>query len=431
MDFARHPAAWRGRELAKDHSWEYRFGAAELSELHAAALALVSRTPSPNLAHLRPSDAPLPLLEPRLAEWRSTLLSGRGFVLLRGVPVDSWPRKVVESAYLALGAHLGSFVPQNSNGDLLGHVKDDGSDPNDPTVRRYRTREPQPYHVDGSDAVGLLCLVPAKSGGKSSIVSSVEIYNEVARKRPDLMDLLRVPYYFDSYGQNAPGTDPWFTTPLFVGTKDAFRFFYVRWYIDKAQGNPRVPRLSKKQVELLDLIDALAASDELRLDMDFAPGDIQLVSNRVVLHAREGYEDWEEPERKRHLLRLWLAMDDKNAAPESFDDVIPGAPEPTKSKIHQLCIRDPTDEYVERPTQQNNDAPDDKSASGDNDGAFDDEAFDDEAFDDESINQDAGSLNSDGQVEAGPGAVAPRRSQRLSSVTVRYNFDEGEDFEDD
>jgi hypothetical protein len=42
--------------------------------------------------------------------------------------------------------------------------------------------------------------------------------------------------------------------------------------------------------------------------MDFRVGDIQFLSNRTILHSRTDYVDAAEPERKRHLLRLWLMM---------------------------------------------------------------------------------------------------------------------------
>jgi hypothetical protein len=227
---------------------------------------------------------------------------------VRGLPVDELGEDGSAVAYVVLGVHLGVPVSQNAAGDLLGHVRDDGSDPNDPTVRRYRTRLAQPFHVDGSDVVGLLCLQPAKSGGLSQIVSSVTVYEEVARRRPDLEPLLHEPWFFDRYGEQRPGEQPWFAMPIVTGLPERFRFTYLRWYIDKAQSHPEVPRLTVAQVELLDLIDELASDPTLHLDMDFVPGDIQWLANRTILHSRTGYEDHEDPARRRHLLRLWLTL---------------------------------------------------------------------------------------------------------------------------
>ena len=251
---------------------------------------------------------PLPILSGVIDGWADELDAGRGFVLVRGVPVDELGEDGAAIAYVVMGAHLGVPVSQNAAGDLLGHVRDDGSDPDDPTVRRYRTRLAQPFHVDGSDVVGLLCLQPAKSGGLSQIVSSVTVYEEVARRRPDLVELLQERWYFDRYGEERPGERPWFAMPILSGLPDRFGFVYLRWYIDKAQSHPEVPRLTAAQVELLDLIDALAQDPELHLDMDFVPGDIQWLANRTILHSRTAYEDHNDPARRRHLLRLWLTL---------------------------------------------------------------------------------------------------------------------------
>jgi hypothetical protein len=240
--------------------------------------------------------------------WADELDAGRGFVLVRGLPVDQLGERGASIAYVVLGVHLGVPVSQNANGDLLGHVRDDGSDPEDPMVRRYRTRLAQPFHVDGSDVVGLSCLQPAKAGGLSQIVSSVTVYNEVARRRPDLEPLLHEPWYFDRYGEERLGERPWFAAPIVSGLPDRFRFVYLRWYIDKAQHHPDVPRLSDAQVELLDLIDELTEDPQLHLDMDFTPGDIQLLANRTILHSRTAYKDHDDPARRRHLLRLWLTL---------------------------------------------------------------------------------------------------------------------------
>ena len=176
-------AAWRGADLS-GRDWVYELTAREVDELRGAVE--VVRAAGLALDGLRREDVPLPMLSPVIDGWADELDAGRGFVLVRGVPVDELGEDGAAIAYVALGVHLGVPVSQNAAGDLLGHVRDDGSDPDDPTVRRYRTRLAQPFHVDGSDVVGLLCLQPAKSGGLSQIVSSVTVFDEVARRRPDL-----------------------------------------------------------------------------------------------------------------------------------------------------------------------------------------------------------------------------------------------------
>jgi hypothetical protein len=284
----------------------YELSAVEVAELRRAVE--VVRAAGCPLETLTRQRVPLPTLSSVIDGWADELDAGRGFVLIRGLPVDELGDDGSAIAYVALGVHLGVPVSQNAAGDLLGHVRDDGSDPDDPTVRRYRTRLAQPFHVDGSDVVGLLCLQPAKSGGLSQIVSSVTVYEEVARSRPDLEPLLHEPWCFDRYGEERPGDRPWFEMPIVSGLPNRFRFTYLRWYIDKAQTHSEVPRLTDAQVELLDLIDALAQQPDLHLDMDFVPGDIQWLANRTILHSRTAYEDHDDPSRRRHLLRLWLTL---------------------------------------------------------------------------------------------------------------------------
>ena len=86
-------------------------------------------------------------------------------------------------------------------GHVLGHVQDLGLDVADPNVRIYQTNERQTYHTDSCDIVGLLCLKTAQSGGLSALVSSTTIFNEMRRRRPDLLKLLFQPLATDRRGE--------------------------------------------------------------------------------------------------------------------------------------------------------------------------------------------------------------------------------------
>ncbi len=298
------PAAWRGAEQARRRDWVRRLGRAEQAEL-AAALAHAKATGRP-MAQLTRQDFPLPTLAGTAAGWVRELDRGRGFVLVRGVPVERYDEDEAALAYWGLGLHMGTAVSQNAAGDLLGHVRDTGADPRDPSVRLYKTRTDLGFHCDGSDIVGLLCLARARSGGLSRIVSSVSVYNEILRRRPDLVALLYEPFPFDRNDEQPPGEPPFFSLPICRHEGGRLRFFYIGWYIRGSQRHPQAPRLTSRQLELLDLIDAIAADPAFHLDMDFEPGDIQWLKNSAILHARTAYEDHDEPARRRHLLRLWL-----------------------------------------------------------------------------------------------------------------------------
>lgn len=55
---------------------------------------------------------------------RAEILNGKGFILLKGFPVEKWGLHKSAVAYLGMGTYLGYFVSQNGRGHVLGHVKD-------------------------------------------------------------------------------------------------------------------------------------------------------------------------------------------------------------------------------------------------------------------------------------------------------------------
>lgn len=319
------PAAWLGSEMRHTEEWLHRLTPEEIADLDAAVAH--AKATGKALADLTPEDFPISTLGHAIREWNEVLENGRGFLLVRGVPVAGYTEEEASLAYWGIGMYMGTPTPQNSAGDLLGHVRDTGADPDDPTVRLYKTRVNLGFHTDGADLIGLLCLQQGKSGGRSRIVSSVSVYNEILRRRPDLIDLLYDTWHFDGHGQEVEGMPPYFSLPICYHEGERLRTFYVDWYIRQAQRHTDVPRLTPEQNELLDLITEIAEDPAFNLEMDFEPGDIQLLKNGVTLHARTDYEDWPEPERKRHLLRLWLAA----YAPDTAEDVMLNAGIPVKA----------------------------------------------------------------------------------------------------
>jgi hypothetical protein len=310
-------AAWYGPEIAGRDDWLMPLTSAEIAEIEAATRALAAR--EADIAAIAARDFPLPTLGPRLAaRVRDEVLNGRGFLLMRGLPVARWSMREAATAFFGLGAHLGHARSQNGKGHVLGHVRDLGLDAQDPNVRIYQTSARQTFHTDSCDVVGLLCLKTAKSGGLSALVSSTTIFNEMRRRRPDLLKLLFEPIATDRRGEVAEGQKPYFKIPVFSWHQGFLTAIYQRQYIDSAQRFPEAPRLTPAHIEALDLFDALANDPRLHLFMAFEPGDVQLVHNHTVLHDRTGFVDWPEPERRRHLLRLWLAASDARPLPAVF-----------------------------------------------------------------------------------------------------------------
>jgi hypothetical protein len=301
-------AAWRGSDMAADRSWRYRLSQEQIVDIEASlAKALARRKP---LGDMTREDFPLPSLSASIDAWRREITDGRGFQLISGVPTGKWSADESSVFFWCFGLHLGLPGAQNRKGDFLGHVRDTGADKSDPFVRQYLTTQNIPFHCDAADVVGLLCLKKAKSGGKSRIASSVSAFNELLRRRPDLATVLFEPFMLDTRDEkDATGVKflPVEPCRYFGG---ALRTFYHAEYFRTSQRHNGV-ELSARQAEALDLYDEITGAPRFYLDMEFEPGDIQLLSNHTIIHARTDYEDYPESERKRHLLRLWLSIEDK------------------------------------------------------------------------------------------------------------------------
>ena len=300
-------AAWRRRDVDDEASWRSVLGVEQVDELRRAVAH--ARAAGRPLGQLRASDFPLPTLATEVAGWRDEIQAGRGFQVVCGVPVEEWSEEEASLCFWCLGLHMGRPGAQNPQGDLLGHVRDDGADAADPFVRLYRTASDIEYHCDAADVVGLLCLRAAKSGGASRIVSSVAVHDELLRRRPDLAPRLYEPFLLDLRNEDASGAIRYLPIPPCRHAGGRLRTFYHSDYFRSVVRHDDVPPFTDVERELLDLYEEIAASSDLYLDMDLAPGDIQWLSNHSILHARTAYEDHTEPERKRHLLRLWLSVE--------------------------------------------------------------------------------------------------------------------------
>ena len=319
-------AAWYGPELAGRGDWIERLSEADVREVESAVVQLHQSWP--NLATITAQDVPLPTLGPRLHGILDQVINGRGFVLIKGLLVERWSRREAAVAFLMIGVQLGNLRMQNAEGHLLGHVRDLGRSSDDPNTRIYQTRERQTHHTDSCDVVGLMCLQQAKSGGLSSLVSSTTIFNEMRRRRPDLLSVLMQPIETDRRGEVPEGSKPYFNISVFNYHDGLVSAIYQRQYIESARRFHEVPPLSPLQIEALDLLDQLANDPKLNLMMELEPGDIQLVHNHTILHDRTAFEDYPEPDRKRHLLRLWLAPPNARPLPEvyaeRFGSITPG-----------------------------------------------------------------------------------------------------------
>jgi hypothetical protein len=313
------PSVWTGAEMAARSDWIYVLDASEVGELKAAA-DNAAATGKPMEA-VQQDDFPLSKLGSVLADVAGELEEGRGFVLLRGLPINEHPLERTALIYWGLARHLGVPVQQNGKGELLTHVRDVGGregqfDGKVNMARGYNTTKELGYHTDSSDVVGLLCLQAAKVGGLSTIASAGAVHNEILRTRPDLLDLMYQVYPADNYGEQGAGHPPIHYSSICTYYQQKLSFRYIPNTDKVIKKYPELGVLPEGFEEMPQLIQELA--HENHLDMEFEPGDLQLLNNYAVLHARTAFEDHPEPERRRDLLRVWLTLHNARDLPITF-----------------------------------------------------------------------------------------------------------------
>lgn len=309
-----HRSAWTAGELAADPRWVFRLNDADRAEIDAAVEAVKS---AGKRAFEFGRDAfPLPGLADRIADMVDEVENGRGCVLIKGMDVER-PLDDVKIAYWGLGVHLGWPVAQNARGDLIGNIRDFGRGYQEKNVRGYTTNAELGFHCDAMDAVSLLCLRPAKSGGESLIASSTAIFNEILATRPEALELLGRGFHFDLRGEGVTGgadETTFHKVPVFSWYEGRLSCRYNAKTIIDGQAKAGEP-LSEDEQAIVTLVRQLAADPRFRFSMDFEPGDVQVLSNHLILHSRTAFEDWPDEEKKRHLIRLWFNLDPDVARP--------------------------------------------------------------------------------------------------------------------
>lgn len=296
------PAGWYPEDLAANDAWIYELTDQEANEVREVVAQIEER--ELDILDIGGGDIEMPRLDLSLATLYDEILNGRGFFLLRGVPVAEFSHAQAAAAFWVIGSRFGRPISQNNKSHLLGHVKNFGGDYNAPDVRGYQTNAQLNFHCDQCDYVALLCMHPSKSGGASRIASGVTVYNELLKAHPELVEELIAEFYVSRHGEVSPGQDPWYKLPVYSFHDGYFSGRGASGHAIKAQDIPGVPPMTETQLRAFKTFREIA--NQFYFDMEFRPGDIQILHNHVTLHSRTSFEDWPEIERKRHLMRLWL-----------------------------------------------------------------------------------------------------------------------------
>ena len=312
-------SALYGPEEEKKSEWIYRLDKEDINEIENLTVKFLSSNKT--LTKLNKNDFYFENLgEKYLRKIDDELKNGRGFVLIRGMPVNEWSREKIITAYMGLCSYFGNFRVQNKKGHLLGHVKDLGKDTTkDFTARVYETTYRQTFHSDRSDIVSLLCLNKAKKGGESLLVSSMTIFNKILENNPEYLPILFEPFPLDRRGEEGGNQKGYSMTPVYYEKNGKISSYFLRQYLESSTRFEGVT-ISDKQREALDIVDKYANDENLYMKMMFEPGDIQVIYNHTLFHDRMSYEDYDDQSKKRHLLRLWISAYEDRELSEKYID---------------------------------------------------------------------------------------------------------------
>ena len=238
------------------------------------------------------------------------LNSGRGFAIVERLPIEQYTVQEALAMYWLIGQFLGSPMEQNIQGTLLYDVRDTGQ--NVAQGARFSvTNAESSFHNDNSfgetlpELVGLLCLHTAKSGGQSQLISGYALHNELLENHPDVLETLYQLFCFDRRGQFKAGESPTSQFPIFQWSGDELTLRYLHYYIQV--GHERAGKmLTTDQKKALDVVEGLLCRADFRVEFNLQPGQMLFTNNRWILHNRTAFEDYTDPERRRHYVRLWL-----------------------------------------------------------------------------------------------------------------------------
>ena len=318
------PGEWKLSDLQNNKDWIIELNKHDQKEIIDATTFSLKSTKA--LIDLKASDFPISTFQRKIEAAKVQLKTGLGFVLLRNLPVNQFNDDEVKVMFWGLGQYLGHPEPQDKAGSLLHVVTDTGAKvKNSDNVRGFQTNQELQFHTDGGDVFGLLCVRAAKRGGLSKLVSSVAIFNEIERLRPDLAIELQEGFHFDTRSQN-PNESKYQTVPIFIKHDGLVSALHKRQYLETAQRFSAVPKLTPLKIEALDLVDRLCNNSKFCFEIKLKPGDMEIANNATTFHSREDYQDYEDINKRRCMLRLWLSLYDGRPLPSEYEHTREWAP---------------------------------------------------------------------------------------------------------
>jgi hypothetical protein len=308
---AKHLSAWNRADSSVPKGWLKTWSKAELAELSSLGREVDVGCPDGSLLGLKMKGI------------GNELETGSGVALLKGLPTGKFGEggKGFEKArelFSAMVSALGTPVSQSAAGDLMLSVRNEAFGKDDSRTRGPNTNRRLSFHTDRCDVIAFLCLRQARKGGENELVSSPALYESIREERPDLLKVLMRPFPYKRHVVDKGNALPYCEQPIFSFCAGHFAGSFLRVLIDRADADPDCPSLTDEQREALDFLEETAERDDLRVRFRQEPGDVLFLNNWVTFHRRTAFEDWPEPERRRHLLRVWLSAPNGRPLDEAF-----------------------------------------------------------------------------------------------------------------
>ena len=311
------PSVWTRRDVRPE---EYRIDLSGvcLDEIRRAADEI--RTyPLPTVLRT-PDDFAMPACRREMARARDMLDHGRRFAIVDRLPMSEMDAAEATAIYWLLSSMVSRPVAQKLDGTMIYDVLDTGRQAlpgsgvrPDKTNIEIRFHNDNAYNDAPPDYVGLLCLRQAQSGGHSRVISFHTVHNALRERDPDRLRRLYQPFWFDRQREFRRGQSPVFTAPIFEDGDEPKARFSVH-QINGGYALRGEPMDEIGEAAITAML-GIFGEEGLSVDFDLEPGQIQFVDNHALGHSRTAFIDDPDPDRRRHLLRLWLRDHGRRAYP--------------------------------------------------------------------------------------------------------------------
>jgi len=315
-----HPSesfAWKASTFKDPSDYLVELTSDDRGEMLAAVEALDRSGRIAPVHALGKGDLRFDGLAEKLRRGYAEVRSGKGFVVLRGLPFEGLSLAQFTACAWGAGLHFGRALSQNAQGELVTSVIDATAE--DGTPRMYRSNLELRPHSDITAMISLACWHKSASGGASIIVSGVTVHDEIRSRAPHLLEPLYRGYHYHRLGEEGPDEEPTtpYRTPVFSNRGGQVSCRYQRAGIAAGHRARGVP-LEERDLSALNLFDEIAAAPENRLAFFLERGDMIVINNYAVMHARTRFTNFPEPEKQRRLVRLWFDAEGFRDVPPEF-----------------------------------------------------------------------------------------------------------------